>query len=149
MSKITNANLRQVLKAEINKLKKLDKACRKRRVRDWMHPFLSAVMKLYVDLGKRITRRKARSILVKKVEPPKGGDRHLIRLIIDATSKENDKKCSRATQALLYARKHRRQWDDLPRFIKENGGIAGCATRLARERRKKLVKQEEQSDRSW
>jgi hypothetical protein len=56
---------------------------------------------------------------------------HLIRIIIDATSRADKKTKSRWTRALRYAWHERREWKHLATFFEEFGGPAGCAARFA------------------
>jgi hypothetical protein len=56
---------------------------------------------------------------------------HLIRMIIDATSRADNKTKSRWTRALRYAWHERREWKRLATFLQEHGGPAGCAARFA------------------
>jgi hypothetical protein len=71
-------------------------------------------------------------------------DRHPLRIIIDASCNKPDLRTrSRWTRALEYALARNVSPEDLPRFIRANGGIAGCAdlaskTRPKHENRQKL-----------
>jgi hypothetical protein len=67
-------------------------------------------------------------------QSPSSGQRkgiHQIRMIIDATSRADNKTKSRWTRALRYAWHERREWKRLATFFEEHGGPTGCAARFA------------------
>jgi hypothetical protein len=95
------------------------------RFRDYA--YLGAVFNLYVFVRSNKCKKVAMSIMADDLELTITPDTHLIRALIDATCKVDPKTRSRWTRALRYAWKQRRHWDRLPRFLRRNGGIAGCA----------------------
>ena len=66
-------------------------------------------------------------------------DQHSLKLIIDASCTADFRTKSRWGQALRYVwqrRKHRiKSREQFDRFVNGNGGIAGCAAKVAVERR--------------
>jgi hypothetical protein len=68
---------------------------------------------------------------------------HPIRVIINASSAQNREIKSRWTRALQFALKHRAEVVEmgLMRFLERNGGVDGCARRIAQKspRREKVT----------
>ena len=120
------------IKAEIAPVLRAELVARKSRKRDAAELYLKEVLRLYenwkdVGLAKRYSRR-----ALDLVDLPVR-DVHPIRRIIDSTSTEPDrKKRSRWGRALQYALMEKAQGDKLGEFFRENGGIAGCARKVAR-----------------
>jgi hypothetical protein len=56
---------------------------------------------------------------------------HELRQLLDLTCDASRKVKSRWYRALRYAWVERRMWDDFHRFMRKNGGVSGCAAKLA------------------
>ena len=68
---------------------------------------------------------------------------HPIRVIIDASSKQKADVKSEWTRALQYALKKKSQIETvgLEKFLDSNGGVAGCASQVAKHRPHKKAKE--------
>jgi hypothetical protein len=61
-----------------------------------------------------------------------------IRILIDATSKQDRLVKSRWTQAIEYAVAQRASGNAFKKFLEKNGGVSGCAKNMAALRKRKL-----------
>src|SRR5271165_5612303 len=89
------------------------------------------MFELYVQLRRTKQAKKAAGLIAKLFQLRSPKHTHPIRVIIDATSTADNKTKSRWSRALRYAWRERKTWKDLKRFLRENGGPAGCADKFA------------------
>jgi hypothetical protein len=129
---ISDRHLRQA----IDGLKRLERKCFASRSRFAFYDYLAAVFELYVQLRRTKQAKKAARIIAQLLELRTQKRSHLMRVIIDATSTADNKTKSRWTRALRYAWRERKAWMDLKRFLRENGGPAGCAEQFAALKKK-------------
>ena len=121
----------QQLRTTIDALKRLERECFASRGGFAFYDYLVAVFELYVQLRRTKQAKKTARIIAQLLELRTQKRSHLIRVIIDATSTADNKTESRWTRALRYAWRERKAWTDLKRFLRENGGPAGCAEKFA------------------
>jgi hypothetical protein len=121
---------RQLLQT-IDGLRGLERRCFASRSRFAFYDYLATVFELYVQLRQTNQAKKAARIIARLFGLRTEERAHPIRVIIDATSTADLKTRSRWTRALRYAGRERRAWTDLKRFLRENGGPAGCAKKFA------------------
>jgi len=117
------------------------------RFRDYQ--YLEAVFNLYAKIRKEGLKDLTITVIRGDLNIKINRDTHLIRAIIDATSKADAKTRSRWSRALRYGWKQRNHWDRLPRFFRRNGGMSGCAnwfTETRRWRRRKTKRPKLPSD---
>jgi hypothetical protein len=119
------------LRKTIDGLKRLERNCFAARSRFAFYSYLGAVFELYVQLRRTKQAKKASRLIAKLFQLRTQKRSHLIRVIIDATSTADNKTKSRWTRALRYAWRKRRAWCNLTKFLRENGGPAGCAEKFA------------------
>src|SRR3954470_22930321 len=112
--------------AALRELKSLERTAFSPREREASYGYLEAVYSLYERLrrsGNRgCARRTLRGVLSSPTLP---GSVHPIRIILDATSRVDNKSKSRWCCALRYAWRRRHSWSGFERFIRRKGGIAG------------------------
>jgi len=104
-----------------------------------LNNYLEDVYWLYIKIRRRNESKKSKRIISKLRGLTVRKNVTLLRLLIDVTSGSQDtKQKSRTTQALRYAWKFRKKIEkgELSNFLKENGGIAGCATKMAALKKK-------------
>jgi hypothetical protein len=118
------------LKSRIRKLKKRWKKSRLPGKRFGMIPYLASVYRFYSRLRDQVVAKKTAERLAVLKSMPKRPV-HAFRIFLDASCIEDERTKSRWTQALRYAWKWRSKWDDLEAFFKANGGLSGCANRMA------------------
>lgn len=98
--------------------------------------YLEAVLKLYTvwKVAGKVKQRIKRLARLYKDEIKLRKNTHPMRAIIDASSRQNPQVKSRWTRALEYAAKNGAQVNKagFKQFLKDNGGPAGCATKIAR-----------------
>lgn len=98
------------------------------RGRDWFYDYLAAVYKCYYELRRhRIARKTTDRIQMEITEGEAKFRNHPIRVLIDATCTADRRTKSRWTMALRYAWRRRTHWNGVVRYIKDHGGVAGCA----------------------
>jgi hypothetical protein len=119
------------LQRAIDDMKELERQCFASRSRFAFYGYLAAVFNLYVQLRRTKQAKKAAIRIAKLFELRNQKHTHPIRALIDATSTADNKTKSRWTRALRYAWHKRKAWTDLKRFLRENGGPAGCAEQFA------------------
>ncbi len=127
----------QRLSADLKLLENLEQRLYSRRSRYWAYAYLSKLYKFYCCLSRserayfcdlRKERRASMSVVMRK--------------LICLTSKADRKTRSRWLQALRYAHQNRDVWmaeKSLMNFLKESGGIAGCARKVAKPRKRSRV----------
>jgi hypothetical protein len=121
----------QQLRKTIDGLRGLERKCFGSRSRFAFYDYLAAVLELFVRLRRTKRAKKAAGLIAKFFGLCNQERTHPIRAIINATSTTDDKTKSRWSRALRYAWRKRRAWTDLAKFLRENGGPAGCAARFA------------------
>jgi hypothetical protein len=109
----------------------MERKCFASRSRFAFYDYLAAVFQLYVQLRRTKQAKKAARLIAKMFGLCNQKHTHPIRAIIDATSTADNKTQSRWSRALRYAWRERRKWRHLKRFLRENGGPAGCAEQFA------------------
>jgi hypothetical protein len=112
-------------------LRELSEEADTSRERDAQYPYVAAILPVFRDMKARgVTKQETKKML--QISGVKNGERlrHPIRRIIAATSDINDKAASKITRALRYG--YRKNWTDVARELKENGGIAACAKKYSR-----------------
>lgn len=125
-------------------LRKLGPRCFPCRAEETLLSYLGAVHMAYSGLRRRRWVRRAGRIIAAVYDLPTRR-RPLIRAIIDAsTSPSADPKAkSRATRALRFAWKRRKEWSaakiTVQEFIRQNGGVSGCAAKFAQANRQKRL----------
>ena len=124
---ISDRQLRQT----IDRLRDLERKCFASRNRFAFYDYLAAVFELYVQLRRTKQAKKGATLIVRLFGFQNQKRTHPIRVIIDTTSTVDNKTKSRWTRALRYAWRERRAWTDLKRFLRGNGGLAGCAEKFA------------------
>jgi hypothetical protein len=133
------------LQAKISKLEKSWKTGRQYQPgqsRTQMYPYLQDVYLLYRDLRETDGGASAVRKHVAKdfnLEPRK--NHHALRLLINlSATKEAAKTKSRWVLALKYIWRNRHNWDDFDKFLQDNEGIQGCATKWSKPPGKVIAK---------
>jgi hypothetical protein len=131
-------------KLEIGTLRKIEeKAFGPRHGKTDFYNYLDAAWNPYSlwEQGNRIRKRTERVARLCKVKLRK--NTHPIRVIIDASSNQKADVKSEWTQALRYALKNKSQikTEGLKKFLESNGGVAGCASQVAKHRPRKKAKE--------
>ena len=126
-------------KREIEMLRKIEeKVFGPRHGKTDFYEYLEAVLKLYADwkAGGKAKKRVPRLARLYKAEVKLRKNTHPIRVIIDASSKQKADVKSEWTRALQYALKNKSQVENvgLKKFLESNGGVAGCASQVAKHR---------------
>ena len=124
---ISDRQLRQT----VDELRGVEQKCFASRSRFAFYDYLAAVFELYVQLRRTKQAKKAATRIAKLFGLSNQKGNHPIRVIFDATSTADLKTRSRWARALKYAWRERNACTDLTRFLRENGGPAGCAERFA------------------
>ena len=92
------------------------------------YKYLRAVLRAYEVFADRRLLSHFVIIAPSELMTPVRADSHPIRIIIDATCTQPDLRMrSRWTRAIEFAVQRNVASSDLPKFIKANGGISGCA----------------------
>jgi hypothetical protein len=113
------------------------------------YDYLQCVYSLHADLKENGVGKKASTRIGMLLDRPIKRNTHLVRTIINATSTGIDvKTASRWSQALRFCWRQRHEWSDLQRFIRANGGIAGCASAFANRKMRGKAQDKGQGDRS-
>jgi hypothetical protein len=127
------------IQLETEVLRAFEKECRKSRGRYWFYPYLSAVVTLVDDLKRRGMLKQAGRKLRKKLKLRCDRRTDAIKAIVDATSRADRRTRSRWGQSIRYTLEYRDRWNPRAPFqkiLKESGGVAGCAAKIATRRRK-------------
>jgi hypothetical protein len=119
------------LRGAIDGLRNLERRCFSSRERFAFYVYLAAVLRLYRRLRRSNHAKNVGQNIISLLGLRQRKGRHLIRMIIDATSRADNKTKSRWTRALRYAWHERREWKHLETFLQEHGCPAGCAARFA------------------
>jgi hypothetical protein len=104
--------------------------------RKGFYKYLAALLNFCGDLDQKDI-LEATCFQIAKHYGQKGKSVDPLRIIVDVTSSADLKTRSRIGRAVRYAFNHQRNWrprETLARFLSENGGIAGCARKLAKPR---------------
>jgi hypothetical protein len=96
-----------------------------------MYPYLNDVYLLYSDLRKTDGGASdVRKHVAEEFNLKPRGNHHALRLLIDLSAKkEAPKTKSRWVLALKYIWRKRRNWKDFHKFLQDNEGIQGCASK--------------------
>jgi hypothetical protein len=137
MRRRPTVHLRRSLKAKIRELERTWKHSREYhpgKTRYGFYRYLKCVFEFYCEL--RMTKgaaNKARDRIIKMHLLPSAKGLHAINAIIRASSGEDPRTQSRWAQALRFAWKWRKKRGTMKlwKFFELNGGVAGCATKLA------------------
>jgi hypothetical protein len=121
----------EALQAAIDMLRLQELKWRKTSSRRCLIDYLKSVYRLYEAWMHCDCERLATRKLAKLAKIGEGFGRHPIRTIIDASSSADRRSKSRWTQGLRYVYRKRKRWGNFQRFLTDNGGIAGCASKLA------------------
>ena len=133
---------KKYLLKRINRLSKLEnEAYRSHHGRLDFYNYLEEVLKLnwaWADQGARKTKGRQVGALIPRPLPPRKG-RTALHFLIEASSKQKPTIKNCWVQALVFASKHRVlvEKDGLTEFIRTNGGIAGCAEKMAKSTKTK------------
>ena len=133
-------------KREIETMRKIEeKVFGPRHGKTDFYEYLEAVLKLYADwkAGDKVKKRVPRLARLYKNEVKLRKNTHPIRAIIDASSNQKADVKSEWTRALQYALKQKSQVKNvgLKKFLEINGGVAGCASQVAKHRPHKKAKE--------
>jgi hypothetical protein len=128
------------LKSKLKELRRLEKwAFRPRHGRTDFYGYLKGVYNLCDWTDPKISRQTGRRV-AKLCNLKVRAGTIPVRIVIDATSSSKDRQeKSEWAQALEYAianNVHRKRFKT---FVKENGGVAGCAKKMAALRKRKLA----------
>lgn len=115
------------LKCELQSLKETWDQCEEADGRFAFYKFLQEVFRLYADLRDHKAGRRAVEQIVLEFDKKPNYQNHLFRAILDATCSVDRKTKSRWVRALRFAWRQRCDWKHLDRFLRQNGGPAGCA----------------------
>jgi hypothetical protein len=127
------------IESKIKELRRLEnQAFGPRHRKTDFYEYLKAIYKAWdwtdAKTASRVGRQVAKSC---KIEARK--NKSPIRIVIDATSKAQDRQAkSRWTQALEYAVAKRAAGNGFKKFLKKNGGVLGCAKRMAALKKRKI-----------
>lgn len=119
------------LKNDIAILKELGERCSRRRQRFAFYGYLAGVYKLYERLRRNNEANRDAQRIRSLFDLPTNRYTHPVRTILDATSSTDEKTKSRWTRALRFAWHERRRWKNFEKFLRQNGGPAGCADQFA------------------
>jgi hypothetical protein len=119
------------LESEIAILKQLERQCLTRRQRFAFYGYLARAYKLYERLRRNSEANKGARRIRILCGLPTNRSMHPLRTILDATSSADQKAKSRWTRALRFAWHERRRWKKFEKFLRQNGGPAGCADEFA------------------
>lgn len=123
----------------IRKLRKAGARAARSERRFADHRYLRSVLRAYEFFSDNELLSHLTVIAPSELMTPVRAGRHPIRIIIDASCNQPDLRMrSRWTRALEYALARNVSPDELPRFIRANGGIAGCADLASKIRPRKL-----------
>jgi len=101
------------------------------RQRYAFYDYLAAVYNLHRRLRRRKAAKKAACRIAALYNLSLRKDVHPMRAIIDASSDADRKTRSRWMRALRYAWQERHTWEDFRGFLRDHGGVAGCARDFA------------------
>ena len=112
------------IKANSSRLRKQDRFSHYR--------YLVEIYDIFYELKEQSKARKAALELARQASFNVRRDHHPLRILIElSTSIQDPKIISRWTRALEYADLRQISSDNLERFLRKRGGIAGCAKRAA------------------
>ena len=128
-------DLAKVLPRRLEKLAKLHGRCDASRSRYAFYDYLAEVLDFYRQLRRQGIAKSGGEYIARLegLDPPIGT--HVIRTLIDATSTADIKTKSRWTLAVRYAWAERRRFSrgNFKAFLRDNGGIIGCAQAFSSE----------------
>jgi hypothetical protein len=119
----------EALQAVIDMLRLQEQKWRKSGSRRALHRYLRSICSLYASWKQAGVTQTAPAQMAKLAGLRRRYGIHPVRTIIDATSKADRRSKSRWTQGLRYAYRKRKRWGNFQRFLSDNGGIAGCASK--------------------
>lgn len=109
-------------------------------VRVRFYQALEAIYKLGTTLSVDESRKLRRFFLKADISPQHRDSYDCFRILIDLCSRNDRKSRSRSARALRYAFASRNSWKPsktFKQFLHENGGVSGCARKIAKPRRKR------------
>ena len=121
----------EALQAAVTKLAKLESRWRKSERKHALCRYLEAVFDLYSEWKNAGDVRTVANRFARRAGVTVKHGIHPLRTIIDSTSNADRKSKSRWTQALRYAWRQRREWQNVYECFRANGGISGCARKFA------------------
>ena len=98
------------------------------------YEYLELIYRFYADLQKEGQERWAVKQLSERISELPLYEKDLVRMLIDASCDADRKTKSRWARALRYVRSRQVNWRHCARFLKENGGPAGCAKKETQRR---------------
>src|SRR5690349_3139998 len=137
------ARKRSVVRREIRRLREMEEKCfGSRHGRHDFLEYLEEVFKCYRKWASAKT--SYREAIIDEFDIRERSGKSLLRCIIDASSKRDDKTKSRWSQALRFANKHRDSFGGwgrgtpFVRFVRRHHGISGCSSAFVEEKRRAL-----------
>jgi len=126
--------------SRVETFKDIEDRCRQRRGRGWLYRYLGAIFRFRDRLKRWQKHELLRYCVEHRLCLQHRGAYDEFRVLIEITSRADHKSRSRWAQALRYAYDQREEWQGdktLKRFFVDNGGVAGCARKIANPRKKK------------
>jgi hypothetical protein len=137
-------------KRKINELRNLEKeAFGERHGKTDFYKYLKGVYKAWDWTDAKESRRVGRNVAaLNEIDVRK--NRSPIRTVIDASSGEEDRQVkSKWVQALEYAMEKGVRGTALITFLKKNGGVEGCARKMAKLRKKRSQSKRRKHTKPW
>jgi hypothetical protein len=119
------------VRVKIKELIRLEQRCSGKR--KGFYKYLAAILNFCGDQDRKGTLDATCRQLTER-PGQKGRSKDPLRIVLDATSTADLKTRSRMGRALRYVFNHQKNWrprEMLARFLREHGGIAGCARKIA------------------
>lgn len=127
------------IKLKIKELGRLEEeAFKPRHGKSDFHEYLKGVYNAW-DWANPTESRRVGRIVANSYKIPVRANKSPIRVVIDATCKQDRQTKSRWAQALEYAIAKRVPRKRFETFLKENGGVGGCARKMAALRKRKVA----------
>jgi hypothetical protein len=138
------------IKSKIETLRRLErKAFGPRHGKTDFYDYLKAIYKRWDWTDPQESARVGRRV-AKLYEIDTRKNKSPIRIVIDATSNTQDRQeKSEWTRALEYAVAKRAAEDGLKKFLKKNGGVSGCAKKMAALRKEGRLKRRSPKTHPW
>jgi hypothetical protein len=126
------------IKLKIKELGRLEEeAFKPRHGKSDFHEYLKGVYNAW-DWANPTESRRVGRIVANSYKIPVRANKSPIRVVIDATCNQNRQVRSRWTQALEYIIAKKVPGNRFKKFLKKNGGVMGCANKMAALRRRKV-----------
>jgi hypothetical protein len=137
------------LRAKIEELRRLEqKAFGPRHGKTDFHKYLKGVFNKWDWADPKVSRRVGRRVAkLYKIDTRK--NKTPIHVVIDATCKQDRQTKSRWAQAVEYAVATGARGDAFKKWLKKNGGVYGCATKMAALRKQKRASKQSSWARTW